>query len=421
MAISKSIEVLSMPTSEINNAYREEIQAAAVEVARNLGTDVAFSYLRAAVSRGLERPLAIVCVNKVMCETGDFGKAAGIARYIFELDERDDYVSYFYGVALAAAGDFSQLRDLSRGVASMLCRDKVRQTTVSRWATLLLQLGMFAEAEPFVLSLEEGPICDILTRRFWSYKDSWVQSDLPIHVINLRKDERKRRITSRVLANAGYRNVNILAAVEATTLPDSVFRAVLADTPLARSLGAGTVGCWLSHVSAWEEIANGHDTWSIVVEDDVIPEFHSSALVDLLPQLESYDFVWLNDRMSGMSNSIGDQTKPEPIDPWGLFAYWGEGRTAVGAYAYMLKREAAERLVSLAAASGVCGHIDGLMAAWTVGKHVNPTNRIQNLLCEFQNKYGFLDGVRAAALSVPLFKEEDYGVSSRDRAAKNKP
>ena len=76
---------------------------------------------------------------------------------------------------------------------------------------------------------------------------------------------------------------------------------------------------------------------------------------EVLDKLRGFDFVWLNERMSGKSLSLGSKDVPEPLDPWQLFAHWGSGRTAVGSDTYLMNKRTAETLLELSKASGIGG------------------------------------------------------------------
>lgn len=411
-SIHDALNVLDLDPREINKDKREEFQSALICVTESLGTDTAISYLYTTVARGVELPLATVAAVKVMTASGAYSDCARLINHIYSLNPADSYVSYFLGYALAAAGEF---RDMSQ-LASQLAQtglNEMPDTTKSRWGTLLLQFGFHREASYFIEALDSSRVADILANRLASYSQSPSISTIPVRVINLRKDHRKRRISEQVLWNAGFRNIGFHTATEATTIPSVAMYKLANKTTGSTMPTSGTAGCWLSHVSMWESIAASDSEYTVVLEDDAIPEFHCSSLESFIKSNPGFDFVWLNERMSGKSHAIGDQQHPEPIDPWRVFSIWGDARTAVGADAYLLTPPAAETLLSFAAEAGIGGHIDGLMAAWTLGHRAEPQNRIQSFLIELQRQYGTSDQIRATALSIPFFKEENFGFSSR--------
>lgn len=412
-AIPDALRVIESPIQEINSQLRDEVVDALLLIGTGVGADIAFSTLDTLVLRGLELPLASVAAYKIMTRTGAYSNGAIALERIFRANPSDSYVSYFFGAALAASGAFEQLSAVALEVWELCETGKVPQMTVSRWATLLLQLGLANEAAPFVGHVEDPRLAGILSRKLDSYRDFTYRSSVPVRVVNLRRDERKRKICHRVLANAGFGKVLPLVAVEASTLPQQTLDSLIGDKTGKPPITAGTAGCWLSHVAAWEAICNHDSEWGIVLEDDAMPEFHSMFVDEVLDKLRGFDFVWLNERMSGKSLSLGSKDVPEPLDPWLLFAHWGSGRTAVGSDAYLMNKRTAETLLELSKASGIGGHLDGFLAAWTLGPRKDPVNRIQHLLCDFQERFGSSRNLRSAALSIPLFKEENFGFSSR--------
>lgn len=412
---AEAFRIVELPVSVIQTERRQEFVDALVTIAIEYSACAAFGFLRGALTKGLETPLAAVAAHKITRATGEYTKGANNLSVIYDTQPSNTYVSYFYGNALAAAGLLEELRSLARQVWQECCDSPTPDTTRSRWATLLLQFGMSSEAAKFIDSLEESKVTKVLRNRLNSFMSGLPSTRRPVYVVNLRKDERKRHICESALTSAGYKNITVTTGVEATTLPSSAIRAVLAEPDVLGKFGYGAVGCWLSHVAVWERIASGSDEWAVVLEDDALPEFHSSTLDALIRCLEderAYDFVWLNERMSGKAQGIGPQYQPTPVDPWELLALWGPNRSAIGTDAYALTRNAATELLKLTE-QGVHGHIDGFLAAWTIGRRDNPTNRIQNLVLDFQNRFDNAPAIRSTALSIPLFKEENFGYSSR--------
>lgn len=410
-----AFKIVQLPVSVIQTERRQEFVDALVTISTEYSASAAFDFLRGALTKGLETPLAAVAGHKITRATREYAQGASNLSMIYAAQPSNTYVSYFYGDALASAGLLEELRLLARQVWQECCDSPAPETTRSRWATLLLQFGMSHEAASFIDSLEESKVTKVLRNRLSSFTSGLPSTRRPVYVVSLRKDERKRHICENALTNAGYKNVTVTAGVEASTLPASAIRAVLAEPDVLGKFGYGAVGCWLSHVAVWERVAAGNDEWAVILEDDALPEFHSSALDTLIDSLEDghpYNFVWLNERMSGKAQGIGPQHQPSPVDPWELLALWGPNRSAIGTDAYALTRNAASELLKLAH-QGVYGHIDGFLAAWTIGRRDNPTNQIQNLILDFQSRFDTAPAIRSTALSIPLFKEENFGYSSR--------
>ena len=72
----------------------------------------------------------------------------------------------------------------------------------------------------------------------------------------------------------------------------------------------GTIGCFLSHVSAWEQIAVLKSPYAIVLEDDV--DISSLKALHAFTPPDDAEIVFLNDRMSP-ATSNSDIVKPSAM------------------------------------------------------------------------------------------------------------
>ncbi|WP_144790852.1 glycosyltransferase family 25 protein [Corynebacterium singulare] len=412
-----ALDTVQLPPSTIEKENRENFVESLLHIATELTPNAAFACLDTAFEKNLEPALAAVATDKLTRRTGEYKRGSELLKKIFEKNPNDTYVSYFYGSSLLANGQFSDLALLASHTRQVCLSNSVPEVTRSRWGTLLLEAGFCSEAEYFISSLDSSKIQKTLRNRLSSFSLFNRGSSLPVFILNLRKDVRKRHISRTTLVSGGYQNLNYLPAVEAAYLPEFVLERSLAESDVLQKFGRGAVGCWLSHMLAWERASKCDAPWVLVLEDDAIPEFHASALERLIEDLnqcgQNYNFVWLNERMSGKAQGFSDQLKPTPVDPWVLLSFWNDKRTAIGADAYMLTPNAARILLDHASKAGVCGHVDGFLAAWTLDKKESPVNRIQRLMIDFQSDFGFCPQIKSAALSAPLFKEQNFGYSSR--------
>ena len=92
---------------------------------------------------------------------------------------------------------------------------------------------------------------------------------LPCYLINLDRAPDRLAFISRRLDALGIQYTR-LAAVDGNALSEESRASFIAARPRdGRSWGAGQIGCFMSHVSAWEKIAISSFSHAVIVEDDV--------------------------------------------------------------------------------------------------------------------------------------------------------
>lgn len=92
---------------------------------------------------------------------------------------------------------------------------------------------------------------------------------VPCYLINLDRSPDRLAFISRRLQSLGIQYTR-LAAVDGKLLPEAERASFIAARPRdGRSWRDGQIGCFMSHLSAWEEIAGGSDPFAVVIEDDV--------------------------------------------------------------------------------------------------------------------------------------------------------
>lgn len=100
---------------------------------------------------------------------------------------------------------------------------------------------------------------------------------------------------------------------------------------------AGRYGCFLSHIKAWQMVANGEEEWVLVAEDDYAI---NPKIVDYFPILVGRanevkaDFVYLD------NGKMGNERTAETID---VIPIKG---TMVGTHLYMISKQGAKRLLN---------------------------------------------------------------------------
>lgn len=109
-------------------------------------------------------------------------------------------------------------------------------------------------------------------------------------------------------------------------------------TPYLR-LSRGTIGCYLSHRSVWEKIAEGDDEYALVLEDDAnFSPMNVEQVTKLVHDVQAFDPVW------GIV-IIGQQTKQGLRGrraPKGMYV----PAQTFGLHAYILSKRGAEALLA---------------------------------------------------------------------------
>lgn len=281
----------------------------------------------------------------------------------------------------------------------------------SRSASLLLDLGCPDLVNQLYLELDTQPPEGIAIR-LRSHLDP-ESTKIPVYVINSSANPARWNTASFALKNGGFENIHRIEAALGRTLPGPALTRLVPNRNVAASLGPGGVGCWLSHVRAWETIVNADSKWSIVAEDDVALFSHSTVLTELGNELDRYDLIWINERMSGIFGIKAPSWETGVLDPWDQIANWSPHRTSWGTDGYLISRDGAAKLYEFCSSTGIEAHIDGQMAAFSTEVRGEPQNMMQRTIRNLQLRLGVEPGVRSACLNVPVLKEADFGFSAR--------
>ena len=150
-----------------------------------------------------------------------------------------------------------------------------------------------------------------------------------------------------------------LSATDGARIPMAAARR-LAGRPV---VPLGTLGCFMSHVAAWEMFLAGEDECALIIEDDVIPQIALPTGLGGLGLPEGWDVVWVNDRMAPQE----DQDSAAGFTVHGLAGvmrtFWPE-TTAPGADGYLISREGARKLLAWVTADGMADDVDWRMVAY---------------------------------------------------------
>ena len=177
-----------------------------------------------------------------------------------------------------------------------------------------------------------------------------------IAVINLDRNTERLSLLKREFCRCQMPLLRI-PGVEGSRIPAVAIRR-LGGTPSMR----GTLGCFLSHIAAWEAISAQGIPHCLVVEDDVIPLLDLPADWRFLNLPNNFDICFVNDRLAPSSRSDGFShvTLSEAML---AFPTW---RNAPGADGYLLSALGARKLLAWVYRDGFAGDVDWRLLAYSL-------------------------------------------------------
>jgi glycosyl transferase family 25 len=184
---------------------------------------------------------------------------------------------------------------------------------------------------------------------------------IPTFVINLESDSARRDDIIGQFARLPGFELNFVVGVDGGGLPD------LACYTLTRSEHwiryKGTIGCFLSHVKAWEEVARCPGPFAVILEDDVdVRGLH--RLASLTPPADG-DLIFLNDRLTaGASPALTLSALPM----WRALTRLDALRNGPGGDGYFLTPKCAATLVAACRKDLFYGHVDGRLLRYATSE-----------------------------------------------------
>ena len=181
---------------------------------------------------------------------------------------------------------------------------------------------------------------------------------IPVFVINLRHRLGRRQAMLEQLAGVGLAP-EFFPAIDGRALN----REAMPELCEARELSDGEVGCYLSHLGVWREIARRGLDCALVLEDDVLLDPPLLALLAQLQpgRLRDIDVV----RLSSLMRQVGKPLQPL-IEGFSLVL---PTKSPSGLQGYVVTARGARRLVE--AFSVPCMAVDTAVdGAWRHGLHV---------------------------------------------------
>ncbi|MBN8993910.1 MAG: glycosyltransferase family 25 protein [Rhizobiales bacterium] len=178
-------------------------------------------------------------------------------------------------------------------------------------------------------------------------------------VINLEKDRDRRDAILRQFDALPDLEPHVVEGVYGRYLPDSLCENLAKEKHWARN--KGTIGCFLSHVKAWEEVAKLSDRFAVVLEDDVNIA-GLSQLADLAVP-DDAEIVFINDRMSGEARGV-----PVAMPMLRALQRLEASHGGPGGDGYLLTPAGARKLLAACATDFYFGHVDGRLLQYATGE-----------------------------------------------------
>ncbi len=161
-------------------------------------------------------------------------------------------------------------------------------------------------------------------------------------VVNLEKSTVRRKYMEDLLSKYVFLDVEFIKAIDGRKLSDEErfehFDDIKCQSLIGRRLNGGEVGCTLSHRKCYEALLNSDSQYALIFEDDI-------SFIRDLNEIKRYNI-----------DEILNKEMPVALMLSGDFWYWRDGDIVhvydcVGAYAYLINREAAKMILSNKAAT----------------------------------------------------------------------
>ena len=182
-----------------------------------------------------------------------------------------------------------------------------------------------------------------------------------VFIINLEKDKDRRDLVLGQFSRLPGFEPRIVEGMYGRLLSTGVCEMLTQEKSWARH--KGTIGCFLSHAKAWEEVASLEDRFAIVLEDDV----DASGLRQLatIPLPGDAEIIFLNDRMSPAEKRPDG---PAPLPIWRALQLLDANHGGPGGDGYLLTPGGARKLLSACLKDYYYGHVDGRLLQYATSE-----------------------------------------------------
>ena len=188
------------------------------------------------------------------------------------------------------------------------------------------------------------------------------EPDYAIALINLDRNSSRYRDMMRDFRGSPAPLFRV-AGVEGRLLPEPAVRRLVGDGDVAMR---GTLGCFLSHVSAWETMLARDLPYCLILEDDVVPLLPLPARLDALGMPAGFDLCFVNDRLQPRwsASRIAAQERFVAVPLAEAFATFPPEDNAPGTDGYVLSAAGARKLLEWVAEDGFAHDVDWRVLAY---------------------------------------------------------
>ncbi|WP_158744340.1 glycosyltransferase family 25 protein [Acidisphaera sp. L21] len=186
-----------------------------------------------------------------------------------------------------------------------------------------------------------------------------------IAYINLDRSADRRADVVREFADSPV-TLRRVPAVEGRMLPEPAVRRLVGSDEVLR----GTLGCFLSHVSAWETMLARGVSYCMVIEDDVVPQVRLPAHLGAFSLPAAFDVCFINRGMQPRwpAARVSAAAGFEAIPLIEAFASFPVNENAPGTDAYLLSAAGARKLLDWVAADGFAADVDWRVLAYSISE-----------------------------------------------------
>lgn len=179
--------------------------------------------------------------------------------------------------------------------------------------------------------------------------------------VNLDRNAERRAELERQFRHAPV-PVSRVPGVEGGRLPlAAVGRLTGAD---AQAGPRGTLGCFLGHAAAWEEVLRRGLAHCLIVEDDVIPLLPLPPRLGPLGLPEGWELCFVNDRMAPPPDGEGGDEGFRTVPLAQAVRGFAPDHNAPGADGYLVSAAGARKLLDWVARDGFAGDVDWRLLAY---------------------------------------------------------
>lgn len=234
----------------------------------------------------------------------------------------------------------------------------------------------------------------------WS-RNGHGQRDFDIHVINLDSDTVRLERVEKQLHGADYARI---AGVKGAQLPELALKTLTGNQG---SMQKGTVGCFLSHLVAWERVAAGGRP-ALVLEDDAWLLAGVPPSVAALNLPEGFDLVFANERMS--PDSLRYPKGEIGTIPVGASVRTKKpGWSSVGTDGYFVSPKGAKKLLAMLARDGIAGDVDWRLLSYALTESQRARLRAggfaANAIAFHEGQHTRQHRIRASVLSPAIIRQ----------------